>query len=58
MAIKVIVNYPEDPEVLREIEANQARIALNYLHRKLGKEKLEELIKLLAEQNNNAETKE
>lgn len=45
--IKVVVNYPEDPEILREIEANQAMIALNYLNRKLGKEKLGELIEML-----------
>lgn len=52
MAIKVIVNYPEDPKVLEEIQMNQARIALNYLKQKLSSEQLDELIKRLKEKEN------
>lgn len=52
MAIKVIVNYPEDPKVWEEIRMNQAKFFLNCLREKLGDEKLDELIKRLKAKEN------
>lgn len=57
MAIKVIVNYPEDPKVYEQIQMNQATEIINCLRRRLGPERLDQLMQLLKEKEFNNQSK-
>ncbi|OAA84864.1 hypothetical protein [Clostridium ljungdahlii] len=51
MTIKVIVNYPKTEEAVEKLKAAEAKIVLNYLKGILSFDDLNELMRMLKEEN-------